>query len=188
MLPVFSLKTYNLMFRVLHQNLLPTPLLTSIWRLLTNQWTVLASGLCGGVDHGLNSFNTWVYMCKEQGLVDHVQGHISIKKTPNQLLKNILCMMRLVQKDFCVQLLKILSPPCIPLMWLSITGNRLPVVGWGSENPMLLFVNAGFYFFFPRYFICGVEAGHFICFWFHFWTVSLLCTAASGLHRVLALT
>lgn len=46
-----------------------------------------------------------------------------------------------------MQLLKILFPPCVSLMWLcrffGIPGNRLPLSGWSSESSMLLFVTAG---------------------------------------------
>lgn len=50
-----------------------------------------------------------------------------------------------------MQLLKILLLHCISSMWLrtflGITGNRFPLLGWSSENLMLLFVNAGVWVF-----------------------------------------
>lgn len=49
-----------------------------------------------------------------------------------------------------MQLLKVLFPPCASSMWLcrflGIPGNSLPLLGWSSENLMLLFVTAGAYF------------------------------------------
>lgn len=76
----------------------------------------------------------------------HAHGHASIRKTQTTYSLKILIfrITRLVWRDFFVRLLKILLPPCIFSMglcrFLGITGNRLPLLGWSSENLMLLFV------------------------------------------------